>query len=292
MKMMDAGIIRSRHNALVKHARAVRERRASEDRIFIEGLRLSEEALNSRLNIQEVLYTEKLQSDARGERLLGELRAAGCRITLLSEEVLAYISDTSGPQGIVLLASRPKASVDKVLAGPPAASTESAGVRQPAHAGLPLIVVIHGINNPSNAGAILRTAEAAGASAAIATKGTADIFSPKALRGAMGSSFRLPALVGADFAEVVSMCRSSNIRTIGASTGARLTHTQADWRKPCALFVGSEAAGLTDEEASMLDEAVRIPMQEPVESLNVAVASGIILYEAARQRGIAGIGRG
>src|SRR3712207_108749 len=104
---MEDGKIRSRQNAIAKHARAVRDRKV-EEQIFIEGLRLSEEAVRSRLNIQDALYTERLDSDERGARLLYELRLAGCRISMVSDEVLASISDTRTPQGIVILASRPQ----------------------------------------------------------------------------------------------------------------------------------------------------------------------------------------
>jgi TrmH family RNA methyltransferase len=280
---MDSGIITSRHNALVKHARAVRDGRESQDQIFIEGLRLAEEAVRSRLVIQDVLYTEKFQQEERGARLLYELKGVGARLSLLSEDALASISDTRTPQGIVMLASRPHAGRETLLAVSKTLSSESERAGN-VEIDLPLIVIIHGINNPANAGAILRTAEAAGATGVVSTKGTTDLFSPKALRGAMGSSFRLSLWTGADFAEVIGWCRQNGIRTFGATPGATKTHTDADWTKPCALVVGSEAAGLSAGEVAMLDEAIRIPMRPPVESLNAAVASGIILYEAARQR--------
>ena len=280
---MDSGKIRSRHNALIKHARAVRDRKEPQQ-IFIEGLRLAEEALRSRLNIQDALYTEKLQSEERGARLLYELKANGCRITPVSEDVLASVSDTKTPQGIVLLASRPHTSRETLQKSSKAQSHAPVGEAQPCDDGCPLIIIIHGINNPANAGAILRTGEAAGATGVISTVGTTDIFSPKALRGAMGSSFRLPIWTGVEFSEAIAWCREHGIRTIGTSTSATQLHIEADWTRPGALVVGSEAAGLSHNEISMLDEAIRIPMHSPVESLNVAVASGIILYEAARQR--------
>lgn len=284
MKRMDSGKISSRHNSLVKHARAVRNRREAQDQIFIEGLRLSEEAFRSRLLVQEVLYTEKIEKDERGAQLLNELKAAGSRLSLVSEEVMASVSDTRTPQGIVMLASRPLTGSARLLAALKARSSKSEQAALSYGANLPLIVIIHGINNPSNAGAILRTAEAAGATGVISTRGTTDLFSTKALRGAMGSSFRLPLWEGADFLEVTEWCRRNDIRTIGASLGANSIHTDVDWTRACALVVGSEAAGLTAREVSGLDEAIRIPMRPPVESLNAAVASGIILYEAARQR--------
>ncbi|HEV7844229.1 MAG TPA: RNA methyltransferase, partial [Pyrinomonadaceae bacterium] len=238
---MDREIITSRHNSLVKHARAVRDGRESQGQIFIEGLRLAEEAVRARLVIQDVLYTEKFQHEERGARLLYELKAEGSRFSLLSEEALASISDTRTPQGIIMLASRPHAGRETLLAGSKRQSSKS-GRAGHVEIDFPLVVIIHGINNPANAGAILRTAEAAGATGVVSTKGTTDLFSPKALRGAMGSSFRLSLWTGADFAEVINWCRENGIRTLGAALGATKTHTDADWTTPCALVIGSEAA--------------------------------------------------
>jgi TrmH family RNA methyltransferase len=282
LNQMDNSRITSRSNTLVKHARAVRDRREAPDQIFIEGLRLSEEALRSRLVVQDVLYTEKFEMEERGARLLNEMKEAGARLSLVSEDVLASVSDTRTPQGIVMLATRPHTSQAALLAGLKTENPERAELSYAIN--LPLLVLIHGINNPANAGAILRTAEAAGVNGVIATKGTTDLFSPKALRGAMGSSFRLPLWTGADFAEAIDWCGTHAIHTIGASLAATHAHTDADWRKPCALVIGSEATGLSASDQSLLDETIRIPMRSPVESLNASVASGIILYEAARQR--------
>lgn len=274
--------ITSRRNSLVKHARAVRDRREQQEQIFIEGLRLAEEALRSKLNIQDALYTEKFQESARGVRLLAELKAEGCRLSPVSEDVIRAVSDTKTPPGIVLLAARPHASTPSALDRLKGQAPE--GRAQPSAAGSPLIVVIHGINNPANAGAILRTAEAAGANGVIATRATTDLFSTKALRGAMGSTFRLPLWAGVGFAEAIEWCRHKGMRTVGASLKAAQDYTETDWKKACALVVGSEASGLSELEASMLDETILIPMRPPVESLNVAVAAGVILYEAAKQR--------
>jgi TrmH family RNA methyltransferase len=149
---------------------------------------------------------------------------------------------------------------------------------------VPLIVVMHGISNPSNAGAILRTAEAAGATGAITTHGSTDLFSPKALRGAMGSSLRLPLWTGAEFAEIIHWCAHRSVRTVCADVRAARSHTEIDWTVPRALILGGETAGLGAGERAAADEALRIPMRAPVESLNVAVAGAIVLYEAARQR--------
>lgn len=274
---MNEQIITSRDNALVKRARAVRDGKVRE-LIFIEGLRLCEEAVNASVAIQDVICTEKMASEERGARLLNALKSAGHPLTVVSESVFSSISDTKTPQGILMLASRP--------------DTNNSALLEKGN-GVPLLVVMHRLNNPSNAGAILRTAEAAGATAVILTEGTTDIFSPKALRGAMGSSFRLPLWTGASFDEVLAWCQEQGISTICASSRAKRTHTEIDWTQATALVVGAESSGLTTAEMSQADAALRIPMRSPVESLNVAVAASIVLYEAARQRtGVGGQGSG
>jgi TrmH family RNA methyltransferase len=267
---MSEPVITSRDNSLAKHARAVREGKIREQ-IFIEGLRLCEEAAEalSADDIREIICTERFTQDERGSSLLKALTSVGKRATLMSESVFASISDTKSPQGIVLLASRPNTERSALLKS----SVE-----------LPLIVVLHKISNPSNAGAILRTAEAAGATGVILTEGATDIFSPKALRGAMGSSFRLPLWTGARFDEALALCSEQGIRTICTDLRAERSHTEIDWNIPSALIVGAEARGLERDEIALADETLKIPMRASVESLNVAVAVGIVLYEAARQR--------
>jgi RNA methyltransferase, TrmH family len=270
--IMNEKTITSRDNALIKHARAVRDGKDARQ-IFIEGLRLCEEAKQALSvdDIRDVIYTERIAQDERGAKLLDALKISGKRTALVSESVFASLSDTKTPQGIVLLAARPRTE--------PGALIKNTGEA-------PLIVILHRINNPSNAGAILRTAEAAGASAAILTEGTSDIFSPKALRGAMGSSFRLPLWTGASFEGAIIWCQEQGLSTICADLRAKYLHTEIDWTQPSALVVGAESSGLTTAEMAQADQALRIPMRSPVESLNVAAAAAIVLYEAARQRAV------
>jgi RNA methyltransferase, TrmH family len=260
--------ITSRDNALLRCARAVRDGKA-DDSIFVEGLRLCEEALSSGLTIEAVIFSDELARKERAARLLQELGNVCDRLVSVSEKLLESISYTRTPQGIVLLAGRPRMGEAAFTSNQPAA---------------PLLVVLHGINNPVNVGAILRTAEAAGATGIITTLQTSDPFSPKALRGAMGSAFRLPIWRGVDYSNVLAWCSTRQIQTICADVEAQTAYTAFNWKQPSALILGPESTGLADEEISAALVAVRIPMQGQVESLNVGVAAAIVLYEAARQR--------
>jgi RNA methyltransferase, TrmH family len=239
------------------------------DRIFIEGLRLCEEALRAGVSIEMVLHTSRFASEERGARLLRELSARGAQIKSVGEQVFDSIAHTKSPQGVVIIGARPQTS-------------RRAFERRVGQ--IPLLVIMHRINNPANCGSILRTAEAAGADGAIITKGAADLFSPKALRGAMGSSFRVPIWTGVSYSQALGWCAEQNIQTICADPRAHKNYTDVDWKKPSALIVGPESSGLESEELAGGDQGIRIPMSAPVESLNVSVAAGIALYEARRQR--------
>jgi len=258
----------SRDNSLLRRARAVRDGRVDE-LIFVEGLRLCEEALHSGLKIEAVIYSEQIAKKDRAAKLIGELEHTADKSATVNEKLLASISYTKTPQGIIVLASRPSITESEFKR------------RQPAK---PLLVILHGINNPVNVGAIIRTAEAAGGTGVITTTVTADPFSPKSLRGAMGATFRLPFWIGGDYSQVIEWCRKQRIQTVCAAINGAESYTEIDWQQPAALIMGSESKGLSAEEIALSDAAVRIPMKGSTESLNVAVAAGILLYEASRQR--------
>lgn len=260
--------ITSRDNSLLRHARAVRDGKV-DGSIFVEGLRLCEEALQSGLDIEAVIYSEEIMRKERAAFVIEQLGRAAHQVGSVTEKLLESISYTKTPQGLVVLAARP------------AHDEATFKQKQPES---PFLIILHGINNPVNVGAILRTAEAAGVTGAVTTAHTADAFSPKALRGAMGSAFRVPVWSGVEYAEVIRWCAERGVRTICGAAGAAKPFTEIDWRGSLAVIVGPESTGLSTEEIALADEAVRIPMQGSVESLNVAVATGIILYEASRCR--------
>lgn len=264
---MNRDTITSRKNPLAQRARAVRDGREREF-VFVEGVRLIEEALRASVEFEAVLYTRGLADDGRGASLLKGLSEVCRNAQAVSEDVLESVSDTKTPQGVVALARRPESGRERVGRA----------------SGVPLVVVMHRANNPSNAGAVLRVAEAAGATGVVLTKGSTDPLSPKSLRGSMGSAFRLPLWTGPTLEEALGWCAGRGIRTVATAAAAASLHTDIDWTGPRAVVLGPEAGGLTDEESGAADEAVRIPMRAPVESLNLATALAVVLYEAARQR--------
>ncbi len=269
-------IITSRDNSLLRQVRAVRDGKI-EELIFIEGLRLCGEAQRSNLEIEAVIVSEELMRKERAAAAIEELSRVSKRVATVSEKLLESVSYTKTPQGIIVLAQRPEASEKHLTASLDANS---------------LLVVLHQINNPVNVGAILRTAEAAGATGVITTKNTSDPFSPKSLRGAMGSAFRLPIWNEVAFDEMIVWCRKRGIVTVCADVEASTSYTAIDWTGPTALVLGPESTGLTAEELESADRRVSIPMKGDAESLNVSVAAGILLFEASRQRSLAADLRG
>lgn len=273
--------ITSRQNPLVKRFRRVR---AGSERphVFLEGVRLIEEALNTRAHFETVAFTTALQANERGAALLEALQAVQCRGALVSEQVMKVIAGTEAPQGVTAIVSRPYIVLEDLFASGP-----------------DLLVIADELQDPGNIGAIIRTAEAAGAGGLITTRYTVDPFGDKSIRASMGSALRLPIVTDAKRDAVFAQCREHKIKII-ASTPAiarapiledaakaqivRLC-SDVDMTVPFALILGREATGVSTKTAEQADEFVHIPMAEGVESLNVAAATAMLLYEAARQRG-------
>lgn len=260
--------ISSRDNPKIKHARLVREGRVN-GQIFIEGLRLAAEAFRANLKISDVFFTENFAENERHREFFKT--AEGCNLIEVSEKVFDSLSDTKTAQGVIVIAEKPSRGKNAIEA-------------QLSKTKFPLVLLLHQINNPTNLGAILRTAEAVGAVGVITTRNSADVFSPKALRGAMGAGFRIPFWTNADFFEALEWARRQNLKSVCADVRSRQSYTEIDWQSGRLLVVGSEGHGLTEAEQSATDESIIIPMENGVESLNVAVACGVILFEAKRQR--------
>ena len=270
MKITDIPVITSKDNSKLKLARSVRDGRES-DLIFVEGVRLVEELLRSPLKGRTVFASE-----SAGDKLthsLSEFSRSGAEINVIASKIFDSITDTKNSQGIVVLADRPQ-------------PREYAD----AFASEGLLVFLHQAGNPSNLGAIIRTAEAAGARSVLISPGSADAFSPKSLRSSMGSAFRQSLCTGAGLEDAVRLAKANGYRTIAADIGASRPYTQCDLHRRTMLVFGSEAHGLDRDYLKLIDEKVFIPMENGVESLNLAVSAGILLFEAKRQRDMAATG--
>lgn len=264
--MREVNQITSRDNARLSHVRKVRDGKIA-DEIFLEGLRLAEEGLRSQAEIREVFFTQRLAENARAADLIERFSSTGVRMSVVTEKLFDAISDTKTSQGIVLTAARPDTGSERM----PEVETG-------------LFVYMHEVNDPSNLGAVFRTAEAAGVDGVILSKGSADAFSTKALRAAMGANLRLPVWDKADLEEVLEWAREKQVRCVAADISGPISHTDIDWNLPTMIIFGSEANGLDKETLELADTVFKIEMKNGVESLNLAVSAGITLFEAVRQR--------
>jgi TrmH family RNA methyltransferase len=261
----SAELIRSRGNPLIRRLRSLKERGADEDVVLLEGVKLAEEALASGIEILEVAASPRVERHQRGRGLVEALRTRAV-VRRVEEHVLDSLTEMETHQGILALARRPVFDEERIF-------------RDPA-----LVLVAVGVQDPGNLGGLLRTAEAAGATGALLTAGTADPFSWKSLRGSMGSAFRLPHRRGVQVDDLPARLSARSVKAAAAVVGAPVRYDQADWRGPVAFLFGNEGAGLPDELLLKAKVKVSIPMAGAAESLNVGVAAGILLFEAARQR--------
>lgn len=260
-------VIRSRSHPLVRRLRARKEQSEREGLALLEGPKLIEEATLSGIPIVEVAAAPRLKRSTRGQRLARELGARGVPLSWVHDDILDSLSEVEVSQGVLALARRPSFAEERLYAGGP-----------------PLLLVAVAIQNPGNLGALLRTAEAAGATGAYLTRGTADPFAWKALRGAMGSAFRLPHLTGLGVEEALRRLRGRGVEPVATVTGAPHRYDELDLRRPIAFLLGNEGSGLPEHVLHGIELQVSIPMKGAVESLNVGVAAGLLLFEAARQR--------
>jgi TrmH family RNA methyltransferase len=263
--------ITSRENAKLKLARKVRDG-SERELIFIEGVRLAEEALRSDILIKDIFLLEGFDPSERAADLLKAFHARTASLNEVPEKLFHSIADTKTSQGIILIGEKPDASRRNFEANLTLAEN------------LPIVLLLHEVNNPSNLGAILRTVEAVDAAGVIVSNNSADAFSPKSLRASMGAGLRLNIWANADFDEVLDWARGRNLISTAADVNARISYTEIDWNAPRLLVFGSEAHGLSAADFRKIDEGLIIPMENGVESLNLAVSCGIILFEARRQK--------
>jgi TrmH family RNA methyltransferase len=258
--------ISSRQNAIVKRFRDLAAGKASGEWMLLDGEHLLGEALASGLHLDVVVLAEQLAT-GRLAALAADLDRQGVRVVSVTDAVMAAASPVRHPSGVAAIARPPAASMDQVLRSRPS-----------------LVLILAGVQDPGNVGAIVRAAEGCGATGLVLTFGTADPFGWKALRGAMGSTFRLPIAMNLSLETAVSGARTAGLHVIATTARGGTPLPECDLRPDCAVLLGGEGPGLPEALVDAADERVTIPMRPPVESLNVAIAAAVVVYEAARQR--------
>jgi TrmH family RNA methyltransferase len=255
-------------NPRIKAASALRDRR-ERDRAgltLVDGARELRRALDAGVVVVEVFACEPLLAGADARLALDQLRVRGVPTQPVSETVFARLAFGQRAEGLVAVVRVPSASLDD-LALPDR----------------PLVVVVEAVEKPGNLGAILRSADGAGADAVIAASARTDLYNPNTIRASAGTIFAQP-LAAAGTGEVRAWLAARGVRIINARVDAEQAYTDADLTGSVALVVGAEAEGLSDDWRGPEMDAVRIPMLGVADSLNVSVSAAILLYEARRQR--------
>jgi len=232
----------------------------------VEGVRLVEEALSAGVPITGALIAADLERTSRGAALRAELESRGIPIEAVSARVFAPLADTDTPQGIVAVIEPKRWVVDDF-------DLASGGV----------VLIIDGVQDPGNVGTLLRTAHGLGAVGTVVLRGTADILGPKTLRAAMGANFRHPVATLDDPAFITWTKTRGITLWATAADGVPITRLKRG-TGPIGVIVGNEGAGIRPALNAVAAQRVAIPMAGGAESLNVAVAAGILLYEVLRGR--------
>ncbi len=226
----------------------------------VEGSKMFKES--PREWIREIYVSESFYKNKENRNLL-----EGRIFEIVEESVFLKMSDTISPQGILCVLSQPIYSYADFV------NQENS-----------LLLALEDIQDPGNLGTILRTAEGAGVTGIIMTNKTADLFNPKVIRATMGSIYRVPFFYTATFTQALAQFKKEGFLIYAAHLGGTKNYDQYSYLSKSIFLIGNEGNGLKDETANVANEKIRIPMKGKVESLNAAMAAGILLYEAARQR--------
>jgi TrmH family RNA methyltransferase len=289
----NATVIASRENRWLKRFRAALSgERGGDEIVGVEGVRLVEAGLGSGLPIEALLVSE---SGARHLPRIAHVVASTITVLRTSDKLFASVADTQAPQGIAALVRPRQATIESLLTG------------------TPILIVMAGVQDPGNVGTIVRAAEAFGATGVLTCLadgiGTADPFSPKALRASAGSALRLPIVHGASATILFGQLKMFGVKAIAAVAAGvaeknrkdrgpddpspLLRPWEFDWKVSTAILIGNEGSGLPANLVRSADARVYIPQAAAaapvgIESLNAAMAASVLLYEAMRQRNTPG----
>lgn len=259
--------IASSDNPLMRTIRRLQQRtgRRAEGRFILEGVKLAVEALHSSVTIEQAVFSHPFAESDAGRSLISRFEAEQVPVVAVRQKVFIRSSSLESPEGVLLIARRPALPLTSIAGD--------------------LAVVVAGVRDPGNLGAMARVAEATGVSAFVICRGSADPFQPKVLRASMGSLLRLPVLEGGPPESAVSFLKDKSFSVVVGLPRTGDDFRRADFRRPLALVTGNESSGVPETLLTLADQRVSVPMKATVESLNVAVVTGLVLYEVARQRG-------
>jgi RNA methyltransferase, TrmH family len=268
IRAMPSPVLASPSNPRIKSVARLRDRRERETTglTLVDGAREVRRALESDVDVVEAFVCEPLLAGEDARAALDALRARRVPITATTEPAFAKIAFGERAEGLLAVIRSPKRALGDLTL--------------PAE---PLLVVVEGVEKPGNLGAILRSADGAGADAVIAASPRTDLTNPNVIRASAGTFFSVPT-AAAPTGDVIDWLVERGIRAIAARVDAERPYTEVDLAGPLAIVLGTETEGLTDAWHTADVEAVRLPMHGVGDSLNVSVAAAVLLYEARRQR--------
>ncbi len=257
-------MINSTSNKQVKRVVNLRSKskaRREEGLYVAEGLRMCREF--SPQEVEALYVTEDFAASRENRKWMEDYRWE-----MVTDFVMNFMADTKTPQGVLAVARQRSHTLESLLALP----------------GPVCLMILETLQDPGNLGTILRAGEGAGITGIVMNRECADIYSPKVIRSTMGSILRVPFVYSEDFAADIRKIRASGVRLFAAHLEGANNYDQEDYTGNVGFIIGNEGSGLTEETAALGDARVKIPMAGSVESLNAAVASSILMFEAARQR--------
>lgn len=259
--------IMSKKNPLIKRVKGLlkRKNRDAENLFIVEGIKVVEEAFAYDMEIEHIFYTDNVASINGGDQFIKTIENSNVDKYLVSEEVFKEISDTKTPQGVVGVLRKPERDFEKI-------DLES----------LKKTLYLDGIQDPGNMGTIIRTAEAFAFDCIFIKKGTVDPYSPKVVRATMGSIYRMPIYYLEDNIGELQYLKDNGFKLYTTYLEGSIPIKDVDYSQKFIITIGNESSGVLDDVVNISDKLVKIPMDGKAESLNAAIASSIIMYEASR----------
>jgi TrmH family RNA methyltransferase len=258
----------SKDNKTVKYLISLSDQKVrKKDKVFlIEGVKMVEEALRDKAGVKQVVASPSLTLH-QGKGVIKLAEKTGIDILWISERLLDSISESKTPQPVMAVVGQRDYSEETLLAVPPG-----------------LAVICHHLQDPGNLGTVIRTTEAVGAAGVVVTQNTVDAYNPKTVRASMGSILRLPVLRISDLEGFLAKSKKEGFQSVALALNARKSCFDLDLTIPTVAVLGQEGSGLPEEVLEQVDHRARLPMAGSIDSLNVATAAAVVLYEAWKQR--------
>lgn len=241
--------------------------RSREGKFLLEGLRLCEEALNSRWDVESILFTPSFEDKIEGKDFSKRLQTSNAKMIEVRTRDLEKLSDTITAQGIICVVKIRRNQIEEVW-----------------RKNNNFILALDGIRDPGNVGTLIRTVDAFGADGVLLSNDTVELLNPKVVRSTMGSIFHLPIWDEVDLETTLPELRKRNFKILGTDVREGRSLGTLDYSENICILIGNEVEGLRENLLALSDEVVHIPIYGKAESLNAAVAGGIILYEVTRKR--------